>query len=188
MIIILSVFFFPGQCNNTMVHFNNASENLMNLITEVAMQKRLPCIIYIGTVCFIGVLGNIHVIVAFSKPDIKPSTYTVFVKVLAVIDFTTCCIQMPLEIYDLTNAYTFYSEVGCTLFRFFNQVFTFSSDLTLLLIAFERYRRVCKPLKRQMSIYTSKLLCVLGIILSVIIAIPMYIIGVSNKFILNKMA
>ena len=144
-------------------------------ITNVAIKQRLPCIIFIGFLSLIGIIGNIHVLALFPRSHQKPSTYTVFVITLSIIDLTTCLFHMPMEIFDLTRPYTFYSETGCKLFRFNNAFLLMSSALILVLIAFERYRRVCNPMKRQMTLTLSKKLCVVVIITSLVLTMPMYL-------------
>lgn len=143
-------------------------------MTNAAIQQRLPCIVFIGSLSLIGVIGNIHVLALFPRSDRKPSTYTVFVIALAIVDLTTCLFHMPMEIFDLTKPYTFYSEIGCKLFRFNNAFLLMSSTFILVLIALERYRRVCNPLKCQMTVSLSKKLCVLVIFTCLVLTSPMY--------------
>lgn len=152
-------------------------EAILARMTNAAIQQRMPCIVFIGSLSLIGVIGNIHVLVLFPRSDRKPSTYTVFVIALAVVDLATCLFHMPMEIFDLTRPYTFYSEIGCKLFRFNNAFLLLSSTFILVLIALERYRRVCNPLRPQMTVSLSKKLCVLVICISLVLTWPMYVLN-----------
>lgn len=152
-------------------------EDVIIQLTNEAIQQRIPCIIFIGCLIFIGIIGNIHVLALFSRTDLKPSTYTVFVKTLSLVDLIMCLVHMPIEIVDLVKPYTFYSEVGCKLFRLNNAFLVMVSTSILVLIAIERYRRVCNLLKRQMTVSVSKWLCCLVVFISLLITFPMYFLN-----------
>lgn len=159
------------------MNFTETEEDIISRMTDEAILQRIPCIIYIGILSFIGIIGNIHVLILFSRADRKASTYTVFVIALSIVDLVACVVHMPMEILDLTKPYTFYNEVGCRLFRFNNAFLLMSSIFILVCIALERYRRVCNPLKNQMTVLTSKKLCGLCMCLSLIITLPMYFLN-----------
>ncbi|XP_052083613.1 thyrotropin-releasing hormone receptor-like [Mytilus californianus] len=159
------------------MNFTETEEDIISRMTNEAILQRIPCIIYIGVLSFIGIIGNIHVLILFSRADRKPSTYTVFVIALSIVDLVACVVHMPMEILDLTKPYTFYNEVGCRLFRFNNAFLLMSSISILVCIALERYRRVCNPMKTQMTVLTSKRLCVLAMCLSLIITLPMFFLN-----------
>lgn len=152
----------------------NNDTDILSKMTEEAIRQRIPCIIFIGSLSVIGIIGNIHVLILFSTTNWKPSTYTVFVRALSIVDLMTCVVHMPIEILDLMIPYKFYSEVGCKLFRLNNAFLIMSSASILILIAMERHRRVCNPMKTQMTVSVSKWMCVLAIFISLLISLPMY--------------
>lgn len=160
-------------------------EVIIARMTNIAIQQRMPCIVFIGSLSLVGVIGNIHVLALFPRSYRKPSTYTVFVIALAIVDLATCVLHMPMEIFDLTRPYTFYSEIGCKLFRFNNAFLMLSSSFILVLIALERYRRVCNPLRPQMTVSLSKKLCVLVTFICLALTSPMYALNGHHKEVLQ---
>lgn len=167
------------------MNVTNEREELITKETDIAIQQRIPCIAFIGCLCLIGIIGNSHVLAIFSRQSWNKSTYQVFVIVLSVIDLITCLIHMPMEVYDLLNPYTFHNDAGCKFFRFFNAFLLISSAFMLSLIAFERYRRICKPLGNQMTISSAKSLSGMLIMLCLMLASPMIYLNGLNEVILQ---
>ncbi|XP_061173009.1 dopamine receptor 2-like [Saccostrea echinata] len=120
----------------------------------------------------IGVIGNIHVLAVFGLNFQKSSTYVTFVFSLAVINFLMCSIEIPFEILDLLYPYGLFSGSFCKVFRSSNAGLSMSSVFLLLLIAVDRYKRVCHPLKIQWSIKKSRILIVTVISVATFLAIP----------------
>lgn len=131
-----------------------------------------PTIAYIGLLMVLGFIGNIHVLVVFSTHFKKNSTYVVFVLSLAVIDFLMCSVHMPLEILDLCYPYNFFSSTMCKVFRSNQSVLTMTSVFILSLIALDRYRHVCYPMRKQWSVSKAKKLIVACVCLAIIVSIP----------------
>ncbi|XP_062608293.1 vasopressin V1b receptor-like [Saccostrea cucullata] len=124
----------------------------------------------------IGVIGNIHVLAVFGLHFQKSSTYMTFVFSLAVINFLMCSIEIPFEILDLLYPYGLFSGSFCKVFRSSNAALSMSSVFLLLLIAIDRYKRVCHPLKIQWSLKKSRILIVTVISVATFLAIPVVFI------------
>jgi cholecystokinin A receptor/hypocretin (orexin) receptor 2 len=131
-----------------------------------------PTIAYIGALMVVGFIGNIHVLVVFSTHFKKNSTYVIFVLSLAVIDFLMCSVHMPLEILDLCFPYNFFDSGMCKVFRSNQSVLTMTSVFILSLIALDRYRHVCYPMRKQWSVSEAKKMIAACVCLSVIVSIP----------------
>lgn len=123
--------------------------DLYELNTHEAI-RRLPVILFIGVLAFTGIIGNIHVLYVYST-CFKPSTYRVFVLLLSIIDILCCCVSMPFEMIDEIFPYTYTEIISCKIFKFVNTAIAVASAFTLVMIASERYRRICRPHDTQMS-------------------------------------
>lgn len=127
----------------------------------------LPVIIFIGLFSILGVTGN-GVVIFVYKRKYPTCNFKYFVLVLAGLDLTSCMILMPMEIYTLLHWFMFESAVLCKIKSFLN-VFTVSSSAsTLLLIAIDRFRKVCKPHSKQIQPKCAIKLTVLVLFLSAI--------------------
>ncbi|XP_033727276.1 alpha-2B adrenergic receptor-like [Pecten maximus] len=58
---------------------------------------------------------------------------------------------MPMEISDLINFYTFDSAATCRALRFINYFSCIGSGTTLIAIAVDRFRKICKPFEAQIT-------------------------------------
>jgi cell division protein FtsL len=125
------------------------SKTLLELNSEEAL-NRLPVIIFISVLILLGIMGNVHVIYIYYR-FFTTSTYRIFVLSLAVIDMVSCVISMPFEISDELNPYIFQDEIACKVFRFVNFTLAITTGLMLVVIASERYRRICRPQGKQLN-------------------------------------
>ncbi|KAL4238073.1 Neuropeptide Y receptor [Mactra antiquata] len=129
----------------------------MTILSEEAFQfndrmriAALPLAIFIGLLSLLGLIGNCVVIFVYNGKYPK-CNFKYFVLVLAGIDLGSCFILMPIEIYTLMHWFVFEHSWLCKTKSFLN-VFTISaSSSTLLLIAIDRFRKVCRPHGKQIQ-------------------------------------
>ncbi|XP_061182751.1 uncharacterized protein LOC133191082 [Saccostrea echinata] len=146
-------------------------------LTSQAVAIRLPVRIFIGIVAVLGIIGNGHVLYLYYT-RYKSSTYRWFVMSLVIIDLTGCCVSMPFEIVDESLPYSFSDPISCKLFRFVNYCVALSCAFTLVLIASERYRKICKPYGNQMSETRAKKYVLAVIATTLVLSAPvLYIYG-----------
>ena len=131
----------------------------------------LPAFIYAGVLMLIGVPGNLLVIVVYVRRMTR-TTSRHFIISLAVYDFLNCTFGMPVELTLLFNFYNFDYPIICKLSRFANFVMNNGSACVLICIAVDRFRRVCMPLKPNMTVTHSKILCTTFTVVSIICALP----------------
>lgn len=133
--------------------------------------NRLPFGITILLLYILGIVGNSIVLHIFRKIR-QDSTYKTFVFVLALLDLLTSVAHFCKEVATLS--YTTYddSEVECKITYFCGFIVGSSSYFVVFVIAMERYRRICYPLKPQMSVSTSKHVCMGCLSISVVTGIP----------------
>lgn len=143
---------------------------LQDLNDEEAMRRLAP-MIYLGILILIGLPGNIIVIVTYLT-HYKKSTHRIIILGLAWIDLVACVVCMPFEIIEMNFQYTFYAEIACKIFRFNNTFISLGSVLTIVVMAIDRFRRVCRPLQAQMTIKYAKIICMAALVVSAFLSWP----------------
>ena len=158
-------------------------------LSHVKSTMLVPSIVYLCMLMVIGVAGNVLVISVYYF-RFNRSTHRCFILVLASSDLFACSVGVPFAIAESFHAYTYTEHVSCRILRFVLYYTTICSSLTLVLIALERFRKICRPLKRQMSIsMAKKALILVNAGISFVSASPALIMfgrntiqtGVSNK-------
>ncbi|XP_061175701.1 uncharacterized protein LOC133184631 [Saccostrea echinata] len=130
-------------------HSEHAPEMLAQLNSEEVI-NRLPLLLVLSVLSVIGIIANTHVLFVFGT-KIKRSTYRVFVLALGCIDMLGCTISIPFQIIDETNPYTFNAPIACKIFRFFDTNLAIAAALMLVVIAAERFRKICRPNGKQVT-------------------------------------
>lgn len=153
---------------------------------DSAMNGTDATVAMLAVLMAVGVVGNIHVLAVFGFQFKKSSTYVTFVLSLAIINFLMCSIEIPFEILDLLYPYGFLNQYLCKIFRTSNAFLWLSSVFILLLIAFDRYKRVCHPFKIQWSIKKARLLILIAVSGATILTLPViFVFGPHTSEIAN---
>ncbi|XP_062582341.1 melanopsin-like [Saccostrea cucullata] len=139
----------------------------------------MPVIIFLIVIMLFGILGNLLVLYIYCYV-FKRKPANNFIITMAVFDFLASGIAIPLDIYDMRYHYTFYNSVACKVFRFSESAFTSASSFILILIAIDRYLKICKPLLPESSL-RSKLMCAGSTLFGFIIAIPTLVLFGINR-------
>ena len=152
-------------------------------LSKIKAGYLLPAVVYLGVLMIIGVIGNACVIIIFYF-RFSESTHRTFILVLASYDFFACSVGAPWAIAESFFAYSYMDDISCKIFRFILYYTCISSSLTLVLIAFERHRKICRPLKQQFTVPMAKrALFVVCIVISSISASPALIFyGNASKY------
>lgn len=106
----------------------------------------LPVTIFLCILMTMGCFGNALVLYIYGFRSKKRSS-NYFIISMAVFDFIASVTVMPIDLYDLLYHYSFYSVVACKIFRTVESATTYSSAIILMQIAFDRYFKICKPLR-----------------------------------------
>jgi len=112
-------------------------------------------VVYISILMVVGVVGNILVLVIFYF-RFGASTHRCFILTLAIYDLCACSIGAPWAITESFFAFNYHDVVTCKIFRFVLYYTCIASSLTLVLIAIERSRKICTPLKTQFTVPMAK--------------------------------
>lgn len=147
------------------------------IVISKANEKQFQ--IFIPTFCLIcvlmtlGIPGNILALLVYIK-RLKKAIARRFLVTLATCDLLTCTVVMPVELAMMTNFFQWDIDWLCKSFRLFSYSVSNVSSLTLLIIAVERYRLVCKPWTPKFSDTVSKRLCAANVVVSILTALPMF--------------
>ncbi|CAL1547526.1 unnamed protein product, partial [Lymnaea stagnalis] len=147
---------------------------LLEANDEVALEL-LPVMLFLGLLSILGVVGNGFVCFIFTRKFSKNSQNLLIV-LLAVFDLHTCVLTIPYEIIDLRFYvyYIFDTDVICKVFKFVNTFCNAGSILVLLVIAVDRYRKVCKPLNSQLQLQSIRITFILIFVISACYSIPIF--------------
>ncbi|KAK3095917.1 hypothetical protein FSP39_020781 [Pinctada imbricata] len=149
----------------------SSSLDLIQLELDYFYTYGIYGIVILLVFCAIGTFGNVSVIWVYPT-TYKKSTFTIFVLFLAGVDLFSSVLCIPLHIVDMRFRYTFMSAEFCKFIRFVTYSSSGASGMLLGVIAFERFRKICRPLKWQMSRRVVIRVCVGVIILALFICSP----------------
>ena len=104
-----------------------------------------------GIILFVGVVGNIMVVIVVSRNEAMASPTNCYLVSLAVADCIVLLAAVPQEIlgYYLALGQWVHGEFGCRLLIFLQQLGINSSSLSLTAFTLERYIAICHPMKAQ---------------------------------------
>ncbi|XP_045182097.2 orexin receptor type 2-like [Mercenaria mercenaria] len=131
----------------------------------------LPSFIYTAFLMMVGMPGNFIVIIVYLLKMTK-TTSRHFIISLAICDFINCAFGMPVELSLIWNFYSFDYPILCKISRFSTFFMNNTSSCVLIAIAVDRFRRVCLPLRPNMTVKHSKIICITVTIISIISAVP----------------
>ena len=138
-----------------------SSANLNATLQELNDRKAallIPTIVYVGCLMIIGFLGNIMVCAYFGCKARRTST-SLFISLLAIFDLLACVVSMPGEILDIRYYFDYENVFFCKVSKFVNHLTAAGSSFTLMIIAVDRHRRICSPLRRQIQIKQAIIAC-----------------------------
>lgn len=163
---------------------SNISETVFRTLQELndeKAQKRLPTTIYLSILLVVGVIGNLLVLCVYG-PSLKKNNFRTFTVCLAVIDIVACCVYIPVEIVDQVLPLMFFSQVACKLGRFIGRTANIGSACIIVVIAFERHRKICLTSKKQIGNKLARGLCLVALVISVALSWPALVIeGLKEK-------
>jgi len=166
---------------------NRTSEELEAILEQLNDEKAavlVPAMLYCILLMALGTVGNCMV-VYFYGFHAKTTSATCFILALAVFDLIACVFGIPIEIADLRLFYLFDNVPACRLLCFVNHFAVIGSAFTLCFIAIDRYKRICKPFERQMTVRRARLICGVCVLLGVLLGWPSIALYTVEKVQIN---
>ena len=149
---------------------NATNASIPDIEWNFFLHSRLTSAVILGLLSVAGTIGNIHVLIVYSK--FKTSKLRHFILVLALNDLIGSAITIPLSIIDIRFPMTMKSSIYCKIIRCLTYNATMTSGLLLAVVAFERYRKVCHPFGTQMTLRQLKISCLVVFCVSLALATP----------------
>ncbi|XP_062586259.1 kappa-type opioid receptor-like [Saccostrea cucullata] len=148
----------------------NANSSMTEL-NKVFRDWNMAALVFIGVLILPGIMGNSLVIAIFYK-DFKKSAYRTFVLWLAVLDLAGCIIVMPYLMINLITPVSMDNEIICKVGKFLSYTIMMTSYFILVIIALDRYRKICRPHSLQILQSQTSRYCLGMLTVSVIISVP----------------
>ncbi|XP_013096907.2 uncharacterized protein LOC106080136 [Biomphalaria glabrata] len=135
----------------------------------------LPALLYLSLLMVTGSIGNCLVLIVYCT-KISKTPLRVFIMGNTVVDFLIMVIVIPGEIYELFHFYDFDWPIVCKIRKYLTCILIMSSASFLVVIAITRYKMVCSPAEKQVTMTQSKRIIVLLIFNSLILSIPYFVL------------
>ena len=160
--------------NGTTLTYREHSNDVLAL---EQWNKELALILLPDTICLavyllIGILGNSTVLYVYVRRIRCESRF--FIPVLSAIDLVAVILSCPFSMSINLLPVRFDSDVACKIMWFFGMVAVFISVFTLLIIAVDRYRKICKPFGKQMTREWKRLSLVICLIVDIILSMQCF--------------
>ena len=155
--------------------------HLLTELNDEMTNAVLPVSIFVGIETVFGFFGNLLILYVFLF-RYHPCNFKYFVLCLAVIDITSTLTTMPGEIVTQVYWYVYPFPVICKIKSFFNVFTVCGSAFCLLLIAVDRFRKICRPLKWQIKPNRAIILCFVLLGVSFLVALPVGILWGTQSY------
>ena len=163
----------------------NGSKVTAEDLSEEMKVTVLPVTILIGIEACLGIAGNIFILIIYSL-RYRRCNFKYFVLCMSLIELTSCLTTLPGEIYSQLHWYSYTYEWICKTKSYFNVFLVWSSALALLLLAYDRYRKICRPLDWQLKPSWALRLCVISITVSALVSAPVAILWGKQTYIYEQ--
>ena len=135
----------------------------------------LPLTIIHVLYIIIGVTGNSIVLFIYLKKFKANSDGRFFIPVLAVIDMIACILNSTFHVSETLLPVMFESDIRCKIAWFSGMTAAEASIFTLLIIAIDRYMKICRPFGRQLSLRAKKLSILSVVLISLTLSAPCFV-------------
>ncbi|XP_052764345.1 bombesin receptor subtype-3-like [Mya arenaria] len=132
-----------------MEHNSSYNDDLKE-ISKRKIEEYAGAIAYTLVIIVFGILGNIMSVIFYGF-KVQRTTTHVIITGLAIVDLIACVLFSDLTV-ELCFTVTFKNKPGCKVMNFLNYWLETTSGYMLLFVAFDRYRKICRPFAWQFSI------------------------------------
>ncbi|XP_033745144.1 bombesin receptor subtype-3-like [Pecten maximus] len=134
----------------------------------------IPVSVILMVYLVIGIIGNSIVIYIHTVQLQKSWEERFFIPVLAFVDLISCVVSTSFSFSINMLPVKYSNDSACKVMFFLNMMCTLMSAMMLVVIAINRYRKICKPFSKQMNMFWKKIAiaCVIGI--SLVISWPCF--------------
>ncbi|XP_045182074.2 cholecystokinin receptor type A-like [Mercenaria mercenaria] len=142
------------------------TERLLQEAHRKKVEEHIPLITVLFIIAFVGIIGNILTIIFYGY-RVKMTSTIALIRLLAILDLIVCFLCFT-TIADLFVNILFTDEILCKVMYFFDHWFVVSSVFTLWIISIDRYRRMCKPLGKQLTVKSATVAVIITSVFSMV--------------------
>jgi len=158
----------------------NVSESLEAKNNELFVVL-YPMTVILFVILILGTFANVLVIYIYAFVMKRNKEERFFIPWLAFMDACSVCVGSSFGIYINFWPYNARNYILCTLLWTITKVFVLSGAFLLLVIAVQRYLKLCRPFGTQMNMKWKVVSLTLSLILGILLASPVpYFYGVSS--------
>ncbi|XP_053381730.1 cholecystokinin receptor type A-like [Mercenaria mercenaria] len=153
---------------------NNTTINKDTLLEQLNNEKAvlmIPAFVYLVVLMLTGISGNVLICYYYGFKS-RRSSDNMFILGVAMYDLISCTLSIPIEIVDIRFFYNFPYAGACKVMRFVTYFVAIGSVFTLIVIAIDRYRKICRPFKKQFRRKEAKIVCGISIPFSLLLSWP----------------
>ena len=158
------------------------NQRLAEKLNEELRSSVLPVTTIVGIETVFGFLGNLLILYVFLFHYHK-CNFKYFVLCLSFIDTTSTLTTMPGEMVTQTFWYVYPVPLVCKIKSFFNVFTVCGSAFCLLIIAIDRYRKICRPLEWQIKPKLALGLCFVQLVFAFMLALPVAFLWGTHSYI-----
>lgn len=155
----------PSLC---LVFVPDAVRNSIN--DKIFRETLTPSLVLTILMFVIGVPGNLIVFYVYWRRWRK-TTSRLFIMALAAFDLCNC-VSMAFEMDIILNVVQYDHPSRCKFARMFTFMMNNASSFTLLVIAIDRFMRICRPLKPAMINIQAKIAIAVAVVMAIVFAFP----------------
>lgn len=137
------------------------------LAYEQVLSEFTNIILFLAIIGPVGVIGNLISIRFYSNAEKKP--INIFLIALGVADLAVSLVTFVALVENILNI-KFQSRVLCKTFWFLYYWLVLNSLTLVSVIAIDRYRMVCKPVSRRISVKEAKIIIAVSVVLMMALA------------------
>ncbi|XP_046585170.1 melanopsin-like [Haliotis rubra] len=128
-------------------------------------------ILFLVIIFLVGTVGNGLVLYIYHIRW-RRSNFTFFIKVLAAIDFFNCVVSVPMFfVMTVDGSHSAFAPL-CKTTSFIAMSNAVSSAVVLTIVAFDRNRKIHRPLKHEIRESTTRQLVVIALAIGLIVSVP----------------
>ncbi|XP_029637957.1 C3a anaphylatoxin chemotactic receptor-like [Octopus sinensis] len=148
------------------------TENMTQNDSEIyPLHTTRPALIFLIIMMPIGIFGNLFVLYIYGF-RLRKSPLNIFIFFLAIYDSLSCLFGIPLELTSILYTLDYPNNILCKMDKFMVFFTCTSSELTLLIISLERYNKVCRFNKYQLTIRHAKISAIIINIIAILVSVP----------------
>ncbi|KAK3087430.1 hypothetical protein FSP39_005839 [Pinctada imbricata] len=141
-------------------------------LNSVLAEYLLPNTVVLFIYMVVGLLGNITVILMYTYRIKANKDDRFFIPFLAFFDLLACTIGCTFAISLNLLPIQFMSDVKCKVLWYLNMCTTLNATLMLIVIAVQRYLKVCRPFGAQMTLRKKHIALAVVLLTSSVTAVP----------------